>query len=328
MAHFRKKKGKWYVEIKKKGHPRVSKAFISKDTANKFAKDIESQMEKGLYQGLDNKITLRELLIKYRDEVVVNHKACRQTTSKINQIIKNKISSIGVWMLKSSHLYQYKKELSETKAPQTVKIYLTLIKAVWNTAIKVWSIHMPVQCPCDLVVIDKFNNTRDITLSDGEYNRLLDCAKQSSLHMLHDLINFAYLTSARYSEIVNLKRIDADFKKQLITFRDTKNKSDRTIAISSKVIEILKRYPFGDTFFRVPHDKFVYQWNRCRAKAGLKDFRFHDLRSAAIRNMLLSGMSLAEVQVQSGHRSIDVLTKRYARIKALDLVEKIEKSAK
>lgn len=106
---LQKEKRQMVRRDQEKGHPRVSKAFISKDTANKFAKDIESQMEKGLYQGLDNKITLRELLIKYRDEVVVNHKACRQTTSKINQIIKNKISSIGVWMLKSSHLYQYKR---------------------------------------------------------------------------------------------------------------------------------------------------------------------------------------------------------------------------
>jgi len=327
MAYFRKINNKWHVEINKKGHPRVSKRFICKKTARKWSKKIESEMEQGVFEGIENNITLKHLLIKYREEIVINHKAQRQTTSKVNQIINNKISSIGVWRLKSSHIYSYKAELAKTRATKTVNIYLMLIKAVWNTAVKVWSINMPVQCPLDLVVIDKVYNTRDIVLSDQEYGRLLECAAQSQLHMLKDLIEFAYYTSARYSEIINLKRKDTDFKKKLITFRNTKNNSDRTIAISNKVIEILKRYPFGDTFFRIPNDRFVYHWNKCRAKAGLKEFRFHDLRSASIRNMLLSGMSLAEVAVQSGHRSIDILTRRYARIKATDIIDKVEKSA-
>ena len=327
MAYFRKRKGKWLVEIRKKGHKRVSKTFISKDTANKWAKDIESQMERGLFQGIDNNITLKDLFIKYRDEVVIHHKAKRQTTSRINVLIKNKISSIGVWSLKSSHLYAYKSELAETKAPKTINIYLMLIKSVWNTARKVWSINMPVQCPLDLVVIDKVNNLRDVVLTAKEYERLLSCAAESKLIMLKDLVQFAYNTGARYNEILKLQRSDFNIENRTVTFRDTKNGDDRTIPISSKIIEILKRYPFGDTFFRVSDDKFTYHWNVCREKAGLKHFRFHDLRACAITNMLLGGMSIPEVAVISGHRSYDIV-RRYARIKPTDLNEKVEKLAR
>ena len=48
-----------------------------------------------------------------------------------------------------------------------------------------------------------------------------------------------------------MKRVDTDFNKKTATFRDTKNGEDRKIALSDKVIDILKQYPFGDTFFRV-----------------------------------------------------------------------------
>ena len=45
-------------------------------------------------------------------------------------------------------------------------------------------------------------------------------------------------------------RTDVSFDKQTATFRDTKNGTDRTIPLSDEVIAILKRYPFGDTFFQ------------------------------------------------------------------------------
>jgi len=39
--------------------------------------------------------------------------------------------------------------------------------------------------------------------------------------------------------------------------------------------------------------------------------------------MLLSGMSEIEVAVVSGHKTLAILHKRYSRIKAQDLIEKV-----
>ena len=57
-------------------------------------------------------------------------------------------------------------------------------------------------------------------------------------------------------------------------------------------------------------------------KAGITDFRFHDLRACFCTNALLSGMSIAEVSALSGHRDWSQL-KRYTRIKPQDLLVKV-----
>ena len=50
---------------------------------------------------------------------------------------------------------------------------------------------------------------------------------------------FAYMTGARWSEIMKLLRTDVSFDKQTATFRDTKNGTDRTIPLSDEVVAIL-----------------------------------------------------------------------------------------
>ena len=57
--------------------------------------------------------------------------------------------------------------------------------------------------------------------------------------------------------------------------------------------------------------------------AGLKEFRFHDLRSFAANRMLLSGMSEIEVASVGGWKTLAVLHRRYSRIKARQLIGKI-----
>ena len=49
MATIRKQRGKWQVIIRKKDYPNISKVFIEKRTANKWAKQVETEMERGKF---------------------------------------------------------------------------------------------------------------------------------------------------------------------------------------------------------------------------------------------------------------------------------------
>ena len=74
MATIRKRQsGKWQVIIRKKNYPSVVRSFLEKSTASKFAKDVETQMDKQIFQDLTgaSTTTLKELMIKYRDEIVL-----------------------------------------------------------------------------------------------------------------------------------------------------------------------------------------------------------------------------------------------------------------
>ena len=70
MASIRKRRGKYQVEIRRKGYPFIRKTFIDLKDARKFGRTVESQMERNIFEDYSNAsgTTLRQILIKYRDE--------------------------------------------------------------------------------------------------------------------------------------------------------------------------------------------------------------------------------------------------------------------
>ena len=329
MAVIRKlKSGKWQVIIRKSNHKSIYKTFIEKTVARKWARTVESQIEKDIYTDYGNAetITIKDLIIKYRDEIVPEHKAKKSTTHKLNKLLRYDVTNQFVLRLRSSHIYNLQKQLeAEGSAPKTINIYVQFLHQIWNTAKRKWSINLPAQSPFELVTLEKVDNERDRVLTYKEYDDLIARAAESKLLMLRDFIEFLYCTGARYSEAINLLRDDVDFEKKVGTFSDTKNGDDRTIPLADNVLEILKRYPFGKTFFRVTsYDSYNWFFNQACKRAGIENFRSHDLRACFITNALLSGMSEASVATISGHKDFRSM-KRYTRIKAQDLIDDVNK---
>ena len=338
MATIRQlKSGKWQVIIRKKNYPNLTKSFLSKGLASKWAKMTETQMEKRIFDDLSGAegTTLRQLLIKYRDELVPTFKSAKTLTYKLNYMLKFKVCYYNLLQLNSAHINQFKKEISVGRAPKTINAYIDTLKRVWDLARTEWGITLPAQSPFALVARLIVKNERDITLTDEQLQKLLQEAGKiyikssrqkviGKANWLPDMIVFAVATAARFSEITGLLRSDVDFNKRLATFRNTKNGDDRTIPLSNEALRILKKQPFGDKFFNIKsREAFKNYWNRARAAAGLNDFRFHDLRSLSIRKMILSGMQTIEVARISGHKTLNVLHRRYSRLQPEDLLDKV-----
>ena len=133
---------------------------------------------------------------------------------------------------------------------------------------------MPAESPFALVSLEKFNNERDITLTDSEFKRLLEVATKSKMLCLADMIKFAAITAARYSEITGLLRQNVDFNKKTATFMWTKTTPSHTIPLHDDAIAILKKYPFGDKFFDIKsRESFRHYWEKVRQEAELPTFR-------------------------------------------------------
>ena len=69
MATFRKlKSGKWNVQIRKKNNQFISKTFIEKSLARKWAREIENQIDKNIYEDYTQAetTTLRDIIKKYK----------------------------------------------------------------------------------------------------------------------------------------------------------------------------------------------------------------------------------------------------------------------
>ncbi len=338
MATFRQlKSGKWQVTVRKKNYPEITKSFLTKTMAKKWSYMIETQMEKRVFEDLSGAegTTLKQLLIKYRDEIVPTLKSEKTLTYKINYTLKFKVCYYNLLELNSSHINTFKREISEGRAPKTINAYINMLKHVWELARSQWGITLPPQSPFSLVAMERVNNLRDITITDEQFKTLVEEADKivikdgknkivGKANWLPDMIVFAAATACRYSEIINLERKDVDFNRGIATLRMTKNGDDRTIPLSAEAIRILKKQPFGDKFFNIKsRDMFKNYYNRARSNAGLKDLRFHDLRSHAIRKMLLSGMQVIEVARISGHKTLAVLHRRYSRLQPEDLIDKV-----
>ena len=50
MAGYRKREGKWEVRIRRLNQNGISKTFVSKEDAQKWAREYEAKLEKGLFE--------------------------------------------------------------------------------------------------------------------------------------------------------------------------------------------------------------------------------------------------------------------------------------
>jgi len=330
MAYIRKRFGKWQVEIKKKNTKSVFKTFIQKSNASKWAKEIEYQIDREQYEDFSDsaKLSLGDLLIRYRDEITPNKKSKEGEVFKINLILRHKIAKKRLLDLRTKDVLDFKNDIKLNngkyypRAASTINKYVHYVYTVWETAKINWAITLPPINPASLVKKEKVKDKIDRILTPEEYQDLLSACTKSNLVFLHDMVEFAYLTAMRFGEITKLKPKNVNFEKGTALLLDTKNGESRLVPLTDRAIEIAKKYRFQTRLFPITRGKCRHYFEQALKRAEINKFRFHDLRACAITNLFLNGWTIAEVSVVSGHKTWSEL-KRYTRIKASDLIVKI-----
>jgi integrase len=302
----------------------ISKSFLKKAHASMWAKEIEYQLDRDQYEDFSDtaRISLGELITRYRDEITPHKKGRDTEKYKLNFILRHKIAKVKLLSLKAKHVIDFKKDISEGRAPSTINKYIHYIYTVWETAKLNWDIALPYRNPCELVKKEKVKDTIDRILSIEEYQDLLQACTTSNLAFLSDIVEFAYITAMRFGEITKLKTSNINFEKSTALLIDTKNGETRLVPLTSRALEICQKFRFREKLFDINRDKFRHYFEQACRRAKVKNFRFHDLRACAITNLFLNGWSIAEVSVVSGHKTWSEL-KRYTRIQPDTLVSKI-----
>lgn len=172
--------------------------------------------------------------------------------------------------------------------------------------------------PARRIAILPENNKRVRWLSDNERRLLLSACDESSWPLLKLLVVLAMTTGARQGELLSLHWEQVDFASRTAVLLRTKNGDGRTLVFPTPaIVELMKhRKADGLIFGREDGDKpltFRKHWDRALSKAGLADFRFHDLRHDAASQLAMAGATLLEVAEVLGHRNLQT-TKRYAHL--------------
>jgi integrase len=219
-------------------------------------------------------------------------------------------------------LREARDRLTPGRAPATVNRYLSALRSCWNWGRAAGLVPADHVWPPRLLLPEPKGRTR--ALSDDELAALLKAAKNDS-QVMHAAIVVSLATGVRQSELLRLQWSDLDLDRQTLRVRLSKNDEARAVYLPAAAVSVLrelKRAPvvhatrvFVTPGGSVPLDKdrLDYRWCALRAAAGLKDFRWHDLRHSCASFLAASGASLLEIGHVLGHKSPSV-TQRYAHL--------------
>jgi integrase len=172
------------------------------------------------------------------------------------------------------------------------------------------------------VSMEKEPPSRDRWLTYEEEKILLE----ASPHWLKEITAFAVETGCRRAEILSLEWKDVDIFQKEVTVFGKKARERRTIPSTKRAFEVLKgrekfrtnvRAITGDLVFTHPPGRKVNiqtlrsAFEDALARAGVQNFRFHDLRHTFATRLAQTGVDPYTIQKLMGHTSFTT-TQRYA----------------
>jgi len=209
---------------------------------------------------------------------------------------------------------KFKIERMNIVGKNSVNKNLGCLRAIFNKAIE-WKLLEGVN-PVHNKQFFKLENRRLRYLNKNEIKRLLSCCKGH----LKDIVEFTINTGMRQGEVFGLKWENVDFNTGLIHILITKSGEKREIPMNESVKTVLARVrkPCGAVYVfssinNKPFNNIKRSFRTALNKAGIMNFRFHDLRHTFASHLVMSGVDLLTVKELLGHKKME-MTLRYSHL--------------
>jgi integrase len=326
MATLRKRSnGHWQARVRK-ANQSITKTFINKVDAERWAKQIEVEIQKGSYTNLmlAERTTFAEIIERYIAEVLPTMRGGKADYIRLKALARRPIAKLNMVSLTPRKIAQHRDERLKEIAPATVIRELSYFSSIITYARKEWGIN--INNPVSLVSKPKNPQGRSRILDATETNALFEALKPTGRRSIWilPLVKLALETAMRRSELLGLRWEHIDLERRTIFLKLTKNGTSRTVPLSTHAIQILTDMPrnLDGRVFPVTHEVVSQAFNRARRQARVQDVRFHDLRHMAITRLAEKLPNLIELSAVSGHKSLTML-KRYYHPKASELAKKL-----
>jgi integrase len=335
-----------------------------KDAVAELGKRV-SLIAEGSYLDVkkEYKTTLKELLAKYKENY--QHQASYKSWKRY--CVKNfkehfgedtLLANVGYADLETyrNHLRRKPTNRGDTiRTDASVNREMSCLRHIFKKAVE-WA--MVEISPFDKggSLLLKENNERIRYLTEDEIERLLaECPKH-----LSRIVECALNTGMRRGEMLSLKW--SQIRDGFIYLQKTKTNRARQIPINEDLAKVLSEsrsenqlkseyvFPFRKGEHALKGEKTVRKrkglapapeaigsiktsFNSAVRRAGIEDFRFHDLRHTFASHMVMRGATIKEVQEILGHKNIS-MTMRYAHLsqehkeKAVNLLNGLTASKK
>jgi integrase len=358
MALIRRRGKRWQAVIRRKGWPKQSRAFAVRADAEAWSREIESEMDRGVFvrRDLAESITLKELIERYAAEVVPTHKGKESEALRCDALAKTDLASRIVATLRRRDFSDYGRARLKVRKPATVRREIQLFHAAIEWARDEEDIYLPDN-PARRVKLPPLNNERQRRLLPGEEELLLAAATapdertraadgtfQESGTLtwwLLPLIVLAIETAMRRGELLALTWRDIDLERRVAQLHTSKNGKPRKVPLSTRAIETLRAMPrtlHGPLIPATPN-AVKLAWPRLLARARksylaecdrrgkpdeglLSGLRLHDLRHEGTSRLAERVPNVVELSAITGHLDLNML-RRYYHPSAERLAEKL-----
>ena len=315
----------WRVRIRRRGYPVASKTFETKADAEAWARQIESEMDRGVFvsRAEAEQYTLYECLGRYIEEYTPRLKHGKREVERARALQRRSIAHRIMATIRAKDIADFRREReAEGVSGNTVRLDFALLSKLFNYARSDWGMES-LRNPVELAAKPKPARGRDRRLEEGEEGKLLKVASPA----FQVVILFALETAMRREEIASLQWKNVNVKSRYVYLPETKNSEARTVPLSAAAVDILKNLPciegrervFGMTAYQITRTM-----KKVRNKAGLEDLRFHDLRhEATSRFFENTDLDVMEVKAITGHKTLQMLS-RYTHLRTAHLADRLD----
>ncbi|MDP3537944.1 MAG: site-specific integrase [Azonexus sp.] len=275
--------------VRRKGYPTQSKTFESRRDADKWARDVETQIDQGVFKDRREaeNTTLNDALERYRLTVTSAKRGLVAETNRIRQLKALPMAQRSLDSLQAKDFAAYRDARLQVVSKNTVRLELSLLSHVFTIAINEWC--LPLEHPLKKVKKPSAPDGRDRRLVGDEEARLMAALHRpearSAALWLQSCITIAIETGMRAGELLTLQWTQVNFNQNVIRLDKSKNGSARSVPLSEKAQTCLQHLPrhIGGQVIPNFHDTSGLDraFKRLCKAANIHGLRYHDLRHEA-----------------------------------------------
>jgi integrase len=206
MASFRQRNGNWQARVIRDGYPDQTKTFETKGDAEKWARAVESEIDKGQFVSVNEaqRNTLGDLIERYLVEVTPSMKGATEDTIRLKAILRRHISRWSMVNLSAARIAAYRDERLKEVSAGTVIRELAYLSAIINHARKEWGIN--VLNPVLMVRKPPSPQARTRVLTNEEIAKLMLVLEPTGRksHWTKPAVQLALATAMRRGELLSL----------------------------------------------------------------------------------------------------------------------------
>lgn len=315
----------WRVQIRRKGYPATYKTFDTKADAQKWARQVENEMDRGIFVSRTEaeNTSLKEAIERFKNEYIPRLSHAKREEARATLIQNRPFACKTLAAIRTKDIADFIKEReSEGVGGKTIRLDLNIISRIFEVAHTDWGMESLTN-PVKRVHKPKTTGGRTRRLEKNEEKKLLRHANDK----LRPVIIFALATAMRRAEIASLTWNNVDLKRRTAFLPKTKNGEARTVPLSPLALNLLeelkKHKADNQSVFNISAASITYAMQTAIKNAKLTDFRFHDLRHEAISRLFEeTDLDIMEIRVISGHKTLQMLA-RYTHLRTARLADRL-----